>query len=307
MSGAWLSDAAIARLRLAAELPELGSSRYEVRALLGRGGMGSVYLAHDTGLGRDVAIKVLHDPAPGSALLARLQREARLLARLEHPGIVPIHDLLHLPDGRVAYVMQHVQGARLDQHLAGERGLEARLRVFLKLCESVAFAHDRGVVHRDLKPENVMLGRFGEVLVLDFGVAHAAGEPLERAGTVVGTERYMAPEQARGEVERIDARSDVHALGRILAGMLAGAEPPANRPLRAIAAKASADDPAARYPSAAALRSDLEAFLSGRPVSALPETPLDRLARLYRRHRVAVWLVAAYLAMRGAVLLTTGR
>src|SRR5215471_6476533 len=161
--------------------------------------MGTVYHGRDRQLDRAVAIKVLAATKVDAADVARLQQEARILARLEHPGIVPVYDLGQLDDGRVFYVMKLVQGARLDQHVA-ERPLTERLRLFARICEPVAFAHAHGVVHRDLKPENVMVGPFGEVLVMDFGVAQISPQSAVRdpQSAVVGTRGYMPPEQTRG-------------------------------------------------------------------------------------------------------------
>jgi len=141
--------------------PDVSGTRYELLSVLGRGGMGVVYLARDTALDREVALKVVDREAG----------EARVLARLEHPGIVPVHDFGELPDGRVYYAMKRVRGERLDRWLTPDRGVGERLAVFLRVCDAVAFAHARGVVHCDLKPENVMVGEFGEVLVLDWGIA----------------------------------------------------------------------------------------------------------------------------------------
>ena len=135
--------------------------------------MGTVYRAHDEVLGRDVALKVINAVGPHVALAARLQQEAHVLARLEHPGIVPVHDAGTLGDGRAFYVMKLVRGASLPDHLAREPRLDERLRIFERICEPVAFAHAHGLVHRDLKPANVMVGSFGEVLVLDWGLAKA--------------------------------------------------------------------------------------------------------------------------------------
>jgi serine/threonine-protein kinase len=233
----WLSDAAVDRLRAAADWPDLAGMRYDVLEVIGRGGMGSVYLAHDRELDRPVALKVLAAAAAGPAAAARMLKEARIIARLEHPGIVPVHDVGTLPDGRVFYAMKRVEGRRLDQLVAEGRPLAELLPAFERVCESVAFAHAHGVIHRDLKPENVMLGAFGEALVMDWGVAKLAGagqepEPLVPSGapgtahgTILGTPGYMAPEQARGDVAGTDVRADVYALGAILHFILLGRPP----------------------------------------------------------------------------------
>ena len=146
------------------------AARYEPGEEIGRGGMGVVYRAHDRELRRDVAMKVLRAGADAHDLVLRLRREARVLASLEHPGIVPVHDVGVL-DGQAFYVMKLVRGRRLDEWAAASPSLSDRLRAFERVCETVAFAHAHGVVHRDLKPGNVMLGAFGEVLVMDWGLA----------------------------------------------------------------------------------------------------------------------------------------
>src|SRR5580765_675311 len=159
-----IPEPAIDRLAAMFRNPDVTGTRYELVSVLGRGGMGVVYLARDTALDRDVALKIFDRP-PGEA------NEARLIARLEHPGIVPVHDFGELPDGRLFYAMKLVRGDRLDRWMAAGRDISERLGVFLRVCEAVAFAHAHGVIHRDLKPENVMVGEFGEVLVLDWGIA----------------------------------------------------------------------------------------------------------------------------------------
>src|SRR5260370_51541 len=146
--------------------------------------MGVVYAALDETLHRGVARKVLAVAVAGGDLARRLNREARVLARLEHPGIVPVHDVGTLSDGRVFYAMKFVEGQGLDKHIEVVASLPDRLRLFLRICDAVAFAHARGVLHRDLKPANVMVGAFGEVLVMDWGLAKIlheqfAGVPKE--------------------------------------------------------------------------------------------------------------------------------
>ncbi|MGH7495485.1 MAG: serine/threonine-protein kinase [bacterium] len=167
----WLSDIALQRLRAAAGAPDLSATKYRLLQKFSAGGMGTIYLAEDARLLRKVALKVMHLADPAGEQTARMMREARVIAQLEHPGIVPVHDVGELPDGRVFYVMKFVQGQRLDQYATDQRALPERLRVFQKICEAVAFAHANGVIHRDLKPENVMVGAFGEVLVMDWGLA----------------------------------------------------------------------------------------------------------------------------------------
>ena len=281
----WLSDDAVARLREAAEMPDLTGTRYEIVSELGRGGMGIVYEVRDTELQRNVAMKVASED---------WTREARIIAKLEHPGIVPVHDAGSLPDGRFFYTMKLVRGTRLDEWAKTTQSLTQRLRLFARICEPVAFAHANGVIHRDLKPENVMVGELGAVLVMDWGVARASEE---HDGLVAGTFGYMAPEQARGD--RADSRSDVYALGAILKYLLRDAP----RPLAAIVTKATNADPAARYADARELRDDVLRFLDSEPVTAYRESIFERAGRWAGRNRVLLALVAAYLLMRVIVFI----
>jgi len=202
-------------------------ARYDIGELIGEGGMGSVYLVHDRELDRDVAIKVLRDAAATLDERDRILREARILASLEHPGIVPIHDVGTLPDGRLFYVMKRVRGQRFDDFVREPRSRTELLRAFLQVCAAVAFAHAAGVIHRDLKPQNVMLGAFGEVLVLDWGVARSSRSPAARGteavvATAAGTPGYMAPEQMSGYA---DERADVYGLGGLLFFLLTREHP----------------------------------------------------------------------------------
>lgn len=176
-----LSDAAIRQLQRALDVPDAGA-RYTLLGEIGRGGMGTVYRAMDESLGREVALKALAFEGDGRAVAQRLTREARVLAQLEHPGIVPIHDTGVLADGRPYYVMRLVRGTTLAQHIGG-RGRGELLRLFLQVCDAVAYAHARGVIHRDLTPGNIMIGEFGEVLLVDWGMARvlAAGEGMAAA------------------------------------------------------------------------------------------------------------------------------
>jgi serine/threonine protein kinase len=291
----WLGDAAVAHLRDVAEWPEVGE-RYEITRRLGRGGMGIVYAAQDRVLRREVAIKVLNEIGH-QAGTEHLLAEARILGRLEHPGIVPVHDAGMLADGRVFYVMKLVRGDRLDVAIAS-RTLNERLDLFLRICDAVAFAHAHGIVHRDLKPENVMLGPFGEVLVMDWGVAKVAGSAPD-VEAVVGTPGYMAPEQVR-DAGRVDSRADIYALGVILEAMLPDPPP---KPLVAIARHARAARVEHRYAEVPGLVHDVHRFREGAPVDAYRESPLERLARVYRRHRVPITLVLVYMVVRVILLL----
>jgi serine/threonine protein kinase len=306
----WLADRTLAYLRDLPDLPA-SSDRYAFADEIGRGGMGVVFRAVDRELGREVAVKVLHTSTPG--LTERLRREARILARLEHPGILPIHDIGTLADGRVFYVMKLVRGERLDQYATQDATLSERLRIIDRLCDAVAFAHAHGVIHRDLKPENVMIGAFGEVLVLDWGVAKARDNiehvldgcpapPGTQHGDVLGTPGYMPPEQAAGRAAEVDERADVFAIG----GILAFLAPDGPRALKAIANRARHPDPAQRYPSAAALAADIQRYAAGLAVQAYRENMLERARRLGRKYRVPIVLVAAYLVVRIILLLVTG-
>jgi serine/threonine protein kinase len=269
----FLSDDAVAHLREITELPELSGTRYELVRELGRGGMGVVYEVRDRELERNVALKVIEND---------WRAEARIIAALEHPGIVPVHDAGTLPDGRLYYTMKLVRGVRLDAWAQQNHGITERLRLFARICEPVAFAHANGVVHRDLKPENVMVGEFGVVLVMDWGIAG------------VGTPGYMAPEQTRGE--SADARSDAFALGAVLAFLLRDFAMP--RPLAAVVARAMTGDPAARYADAKELAEDVLRYLDQEPVSAYRENFAERAGRWIMRHRALLTLMAAYIVMR---------
>ena len=342
----FLSDKALERLRENVNTPDLAGTRYSLLERVARGGMGVVYAALDEKLNRRVALKVLDVADQKGELAQRLIREAQVLAQLEHPGIVPVHDVGTLEDGRVFYTMKFVEGQRLDKHIETVESMPDRLRLFLRICDAVAFAHARGVLHRDLKPANIMAGAFGEILVLDWGLAKILRAPANEHtddrdpeatvfevpgaaetgsdttlsssatghGTVMGTPGYMSPEQARGDVEHLDERSDIFSLGALLRFLLtenprdpASPSHQVDKFLDAICAKAMAANPENRYPSVTALATDVSRYLDGLPVSARQETFLDKAGRLYRRHSVAILLITAYLLMRVIILLFARR
>ena len=240
------------------------STRYRIDGEIARGGMGAVLKGRDPDLGRDVAIKVLReDLRDDPDMVRRFVEEAQIGGQLQHPGIVPIYELGAFADRRPFFSMKLVKGHTLAALLDGRKDppsdLPRFLNIFESIAQTVAYAHARGVIHRDLKPSNVMVGSFGEVQVMDWGLAKvlprggvvddaAAGKPdrdetviatarsgsgdsdLSHAGSVLGTPSYMAPEQARGEIDRVDERADVFALGSILCEVLTG-QPGVRRPV----------------------------------------------------------------------------
>ncbi len=322
-----LSDESLARLAEVASRPEVPGGRYEVLEKVGAGGMGTVYRARDRALEREVAIKVVHESRAPAALAEHLRREAKTVAALEHPSIPPVHEIGELADGRAYYVMRFVHGQTLAR--AGVGTGNAALRLFLRLCEAVAYAHGQGVVHRDLKPENVMLGPLGELYVMDWGIAGALEDGAAKnapagsthASSAAGTPGFMAPEQeAPGSAPhlpgQIDARADVYALGGILAFLATGRGPTAEgalelanlrRPLAAVIVRARQREPAERYPSALELARDVAAYLDREPVGAYREGPLERAGRFLVKHQFVVWLVVGYLTLRACVLFFYGR
>ncbi len=216
----------------------LAPAGYQLGALLGRGGMGEVIAAHDNRVGREVAYKRMRDHNASADALSRFLREARIQARLDHPAIVPVYELGEDADGRPFFTMKRLAGKTLaERMLSSSEPLQPLLRAFAEVCLAIELAHSKGIVHRDLKPSNIMLGDFGEVYVLDWGIArvlaerptNTSAEPIgdldsigqaTKGGTLLGTLGYMAPEQVRGE--EVDGKADVYALGSILFEMLAG-------------------------------------------------------------------------------------
>jgi len=246
---------------IVADDPTKVSGAYAIGELVGKGGGGEVYVAHDRRIGRDVALKRLPSPAPTADETARFLREARIQARLEHPAIVPVYELGKDEIGRPFFAMKRLAGKPLSE-LLGVATRERMLRAFADVCRAIDYAHSRGIVHRDLKPANIVLGEFGEVYVIDWGVARVLAdegtiEELADAEGVLGTPQYMAPEQRANP--RVDRPADVFSLGKILAEIL-GAEKPLE--LDALATAMMHVDPSKR-PTARACADRIEQYLDG--------------------------------------------
>jgi len=328
-----LSNTVLEHLHKVVALPDLACTKYSMIRKIGEGGMGEVFLVKDTSLEREVALKILHSFEEREEIKDRLIQEARILARLEHPSIVPIHDVGMLQDGRLFYVMKYVEGARLDQYVSttrqsistqvGKHNYTPALILFQKIVQAIDFAHSHGILHRDLKPENIIVGKHGEVMVLDWGVAkqlHAAEPSLHTSlfrnvsagtqyGKIIGTPQIMSPEQAAGNSGELDERTDVYSLGIILHYLLTGTLPSEekrskiySKPLTAIVQKATKQEPVERYSSASELLQDTEKFMLGEAVMAYQERPYERLARWIKRYRFVISIIIAYLMMRLAVL-----
>jgi WD40 repeat protein len=278
--------------------------RYQITGELGRGGMGIVYEALDTELARRVALKLLPGDLIGAERRALFLGEVVVTAGLEHPGIVPVYDAGETPDGELFYTMKKVSGRTLAALIAEAPALPDRMALLPHLiacANAVAYAHDLGIIHRDLKPANVVIGAFGEAVVVDWGIATRvrgdadAGAPAY-AGRL-GTPAYMAPEQTTGA--ELTERTDVYALGAMLYELLDGRPPPradirfeprTDLPpeLVAVMRKAMAGDPDARYPSLRELAEELRRFQAGQLVGAHRYTLQHLLGRWLGRHRSAV-------------------
>ncbi|MGW8554987.1 Stk1 family PASTA domain-containing Ser/Thr kinase [Streptomyces tubercidicus] len=283
------------------EEPRRLGGRYELGSVLGRGGMAEVYLAHDTRLGRTVAVKTLRvDLARDPSFQARFRREAQSAASLNHPSIVAVYDTGEdYVDGvSIPYiVMEYVDGSTLRELLHSGRKLlpERSLEMTTGVLQALEYSHRAGIVHRDIKPANVMLTRTGQVKVMDFGIARAmgdAGMTMTQTAAVIGTAQYLSPEQAKGE--QVDARSDLYSTGCLLYELLtvrppfvgdspvavayqhvredpqkpSNFDPEITPEMDAIVLKALVKDPDYRYQSADEMRADIEAALDGQPVAA---------------------------------------
>jgi formylglycine-generating enzyme required for sulfatase activity/tRNA A-37 threonylcarbamoyl transferase component Bud32 len=344
--------------------------RYRILREHASGGLGQVFVALDRELNREVALKEIREErADDLASRSRFLLEAEVTGGLEHPGVVPVYSLGRHFDGRPYYAMRFIRGESLSTAIrrahavgkgwmAGEHTLEFRqlLARFVAVCNALAYAHSKGVIHRDIKPDNIMLGKFGETLVVDWGLAKAAGPrwadaaadelPLPispahddvetRQGSVVGTPRYMSPEQAAGDLDKVGPPSDIYSLGTTLYTLLTGRAafedrdmvellrkvrdgeftPPSGvdagvpKGLEAICLKAMALDPSQRYATASEVAEDVERFLADEPVLAWREPWTIRARRWVRRHQrlvagSAAGLLVAVLA--GSAALATSR
>lgn len=309
------------------------TGHYRVLRIIGEGGMGVVYEAEQTSPRRNVALKAIRPGLASRQMLRRFQREAEILGRLQHPGIAQIYEAgvsdADRPE-QAYFAMELVNGRPLTEYAAAQRLSTAqRIDLMAKVCDAVQHAHQRGVIHRDLKPANILVEPDGDPKILDFGVARLYGGTAEEmitrtsAGALLGTLRYMSPEQVSGQPDAVDTRSDVYALGVLLFEILVeqlpyeldgkslpdvvkairddpprrlGSLKPALRgDLETIVAQAIAKDPQRRYASASALAADLRRFLRNEPVEARRPDALYLIGKLIARRRALV--ISATLAL----------
>ena len=312
------------------DLPTGDVGRYRITEEHSRGGLGRILRAEDETLGRTVAVKELLERDPSHE--RRFIREALITARLQHPSIVPVHEAGRWPTGDPYYVMKLIGGETLKERIAEADDLSKRITLLanaIAVADAVAYAHAQGVIHRDIKPSNVVVGDFGETMVVDWGLAVDLGDPADRGtGDIVGTPSYMSPEQARGQA--IDRRTDVYSLGALLYHLLTGQppyaehdsgerleavtrrpprelvalEPAAPADLVAIVSKAMARKRSDRYASAAELAADLKRFQLGKVVSAKSYSNVALLRRWLGRHRggvIFLLVTATVMAVLGAI------
>ncbi len=283
--------------------------RYSVLGEKGKGGMGRVLLVHDEHLDRDIALKELLPDLPGGStpapvrhskeMAARFLREAKITGQLEHPSITPVHELGRRADGTLYYTMKLIKGKPMSQAIRDARSLAERLKLlphFVDLCNAIAYAHSKNVIHRDIKPSNVMIGDYGETVVIDWGLAKVKGQADERGkemqetligmrsdsgsgssietayGQAMGTPAYMPPEQAEGKLEQIDERSDIYSLGAVLYEILTGTVPFDGMNLGHILRRVVNDPPAPIREIEPRIQKDLDALC----MKALEKDPAKR-------------------------------
>ena len=337
--------------------------KYEVKDELGRGGIGRVMVAFDRTIGREIALKELISSDSDGKIPsldkiksdeARFLREACVTGQLEHPGIVPVYEIGRKPGENRYYTMRLVRGETLSQAIKDAGTLEKRLRLlphFRDICNAIAYSHSRGVIHRDIKPENIMIGEFGETVVLDWGLAKVKGEDDTTAGELraelsllkvenigitlkgkaIGTPAYMSPEQARGDIDAIDERSDIYSLGAVLYEILTGVPPfkgktvqdtlenvKSSRPvditlyepttppdLCAVVAKTLTKDPSLRYQSALEVAKEIENFMSGGKIAAYEYSSFEMIRRFVVKNKsmsvLALLLLAVMIFASAAV------
>jgi tetratricopeptide (TPR) repeat protein len=299
---------------------------YRVIRALGSGGMGMVYLAEQLATGREVALKVVGPWAASESVLRRFEYEVRTLAQLQHPAIAQMYEAGSLPEAegrRPFFAMEYVYGRPLLQYAPETKlDVDAKLRLFIRVCTGVQHAHQKGVIHRDLKPANVLVTAAGDPKILDFGVARAVGDDQglsslhTREGQLIGTLAYMSPEQVSGKPEGLDTRSDVYALGVILHELLTGRPPydigskglaeaariireeSPSRPssidrsfrgdLDVIVSKCLEKERDRRYGSVAELSADVQRYLNDEPIIARPASAWYQIGKFARRNRIAV-------------------
>lgn len=333
--------------------------RFRLLSVLGRGAMGEVHIARDRALNRNVAVKRLAPKLVSEQRsVSRFVTEVQVTAQLDHPGIVPVYAYEVGPDGVPQYAMKLVRGRTLDawiaelrekvltkQKLPENERLAGRLEVFLQIAAAVHYAHTRGVLHRDLKPDNIMLGPHHEVIVMDWGVARLLGNTEDsvevrredvtktQQGTVIGTATFMAPEQAEGRTDEVDARSDQYALGLMLFELvtlkraITGTNATrklyrasrgekdkldpvegfrVRRELAAIIDKATAKKREDRYADVEALADDVRRYMRDEPVAALPDGPWQAMSRSIARHRSRVLMAGLTLAVVALAAILVG-